>query len=343
MARHTVRIRRQHDAKRVPRVCLRFHLRKSFGIHWLSGRLQLRSLRNRRVCDGAWGGGADTTPKGFFAPNAGERPDDPDWLRFRLVGATNPVFFAMQARRRMEVHGATREDFAQVKVKNSHHAALNPNARYRKAYSIEEVTASQVISDPLRLLDTCATSDGGAAVVLSSLDFAKSRGCGGPARISGISLQTPTFPDTSPDLPYLATDSAASTEPGPVFKASIAGRAYDEAGIGPEDIDVAEVYDLSTAMELDWYEHIGLCNVGEAEDLLRSGDTQIGGKIPVNPSGGLAGFGEAPPAQALAQVCELVWQVRGQAGDRGVEGARAGIAANQGLFGHGSAVVVRAS
>ena len=96
----------------------------------------------------------------------------------------------------------------------------------------------------------------------------------------------------------------------------------------------------STALELDWYEHLGLCEPGEAEKLLRDGDTAIGGRIPVNPSGGLACFGEAVPAQALAQVCEITWQLRGQAGDRQVEGATVGITANQGLFGHGSSVLL---
>jgi acetyl-CoA acetyltransferase len=124
------------------------------------------------------------------------------------------------------------------------------------------------------------------------------------------------------------------------FRDSIARAAYDEAGLGPEDVSLAEVYDLSTALELDWYENIGLCKPGEAEQMVRDGDTTIGGRVPVNPSGGLACFGEAVPAQALAQVCEVAWQLRGQADGRQVEGARVGITANQGLFGHGSSVIV---
>jgi acetyl-CoA acetyltransferase len=107
-------------------------------------------------------------------------------------------------------------------------------------------------------------------------------------------------------------------------------------------VDVAEVYDLTTAMELDWYEALGLGPTGGAAKLLREGQTSVGGRIPVNPSGGLAAFGEAPAAQALAQVCELVSQLRGDAGPRQVHGARVAIAANQGLFGHGSSVIVRA-
>ena len=104
---------------------------------------------------------------------------------------------------------------------------------------------------------------------------------------------------------------------------------------------MAEVYDLSTALELDWYENIGLCKPGEAEKLLRDGVTALGGRVPVNPSGGLGCFGEAVPAQAIAQVCELTWQLRGQAEGRQVEGASVGVTANQGLFGHGSSVLLK--
>jgi acetyl-CoA acetyltransferase len=195
----------------------------------------------------------------------------------------------------------------------------------------------------LGLLDICATSDGAAAVVVCSMDYAKSRGVADPVRISAISTVTPSYPQTTIELPNFATDSAAGAGGTPAngFKESIAQRAYAEAGIGPEDLDLAEVYDLSTAMELDWYEQIGLCAPGDAEKLVRDGATELGGRIPVNASGGLASFGEAVPAQAIAQVCELTWQVQGRADGRQVDGARTGLSINQGLFGHGSAVIVR--
>ncbi|MFB7940138.1 lipid-transfer protein [Streptomyces sp. NPDC056049] len=284
--------------------------------------------------------GADSAPKGFFAPAGGERPDDPDWLRFRVLGATNPAYFGLYARRRMAVYGDTAEDFAQVKVKNAAAGALNPLARYRKAVTPEEVAASAVVADPLRLLDICATSDGGAALVLSSLDFARRHGHPDPVRIRAVSTVSPTYPRTVLDLPDIATDATTAVAPSPhPFRASIARAAYEEAGLGPEDLSLAEVYDLSTALELEWYEDIGLCGRGEGAKLLRDGVTRLGGALPVNASGGLASFGEAVPAQAIAQVCELTWQLRGTAGDRQVPGARAGITANQGLFGHGSAVV----
>jgi acetyl-CoA acetyltransferase len=293
--------------------------------------------------------GADTTPKGFLAPNAGERWDDPDWLRFRLLGMTNPAYFAMYARRRMDLFGATVEDFAAVKVKNAKAGLENPNARYRKAVTTEDVLESAVVADPLHLLDICATSDGAAAVVLTSVDHARRLGVTDPVRVGAVSTVTPTFPNTVLDMPNLSTDApppeVEEGRQGPsrnhrTFKESIALAAYEEAGVDPSDIDLAEVYDLSTALELDWMEDLALCKPGEAESLLRAGETAIGGRIPVNPSGGLACFGEAVPAQALAQVCEVTWQLRGQATGRQVEGARVGITANQGLFGHGSSVLL---
>jgi acetyl-CoA acetyltransferase len=197
-----------------------------------------------------------------------------------------------------------------------------------------------MVADPLRLFEICATSDGAAAVVLSSMEFARKRTTD-PVKVAAISTVTPRYPSTVIEMPNFATDSAHSVPvPDVPFRDSIAAAAYEEAGIGPEDMSLAEVYDLSSALELDWYENIGLCKPGEAERLLNDGDTTIGGRVPVNPSGGLACFGEAVPAQAIAQVCELVWHLRGQAGDRQVEGAKAGITANQGLFGHGSSVIV---
>jgi acetyl-CoA acetyltransferase len=294
------------------------------------------------LCDVALVIGADTTPKGFLAPNKGERGDDPDWLRFRLLGATNPTYFGLYARRRMELFGATREDFAAVKVKNARHGLGNPYARYRREVTVDDVLNAPIVSDPLGLLDICATSDGAAALIVCSMDYARSHGVADPVRIAAISTVTPAYPQTTIELPNFATDSAAGSGPRPDygFKESIAQRAYEEAGIGPDDLSCAEVYDLSTAMELDWYEQIGLCAPGEAETLVRDGATSLGGRIPVNASGGLACFGEAVPAQAIAQVCELTWQMQGRADGRQVDGARAGLSINQGLFGHGSAVIV---
>lgn len=285
--------------------------------------------------------GADTTPKGFLAPQKGERPDDPDWVRFRL-GITNPTYFALFARRRMALYGDTQADFALVKVKNSEHGFENPNARYRKKFSAADVAASAALADPLRLMDVCAVSDGGAALIVCSTEYAKKIGKANAPRIAAISTVTPTFASASLEMPDLANDSAAAAAVEAYrFRAALPQKAYEEAGIGPEDVSLAEVYDLSTALELDWYEDLQLCPRGEGARMVREGVTRLGGRLPVNTSGGLACFGEAVPAQAIAQVCELTWQLRGEAGARQVANARVGITANQGLFGHGSTVIVR--
>lgn len=307
-----------------------------------SGSQALAAARSKILsgeCEVALVIGSDTTPKGFLKPAPGERPDDPDWVRFRL-GITNPTYFALYARRRIEMYGDTQADFALVKVKNAEHGFTNVNARYRKKFTAEEVAASSIVADPLRLMDICAVSDGAAAIIVSSVEYARKIGKANAPRIAAISTVTPTFASALVEMPDIATDSAVAV-PAQSFRSALPRKAYEEAGIGPKDVSVAEVYDLSTALELDWIEDLQLCARGEAAQLVREGATKIGGRIPINPSGGLACFGEAVPAQALAQVCELTWQMRGQAGDRQVADAKVGITANQGLFGHGSSVIVK--
>ena len=307
-----------------------------------SGSQALAAARTKILsgqCDVALVIGSDTTPKGFLKPAPGERPEDPDWVRFRL-GITNPSYFALYARRRMEIYGDTLADFASVKVKNAEHGFTNPYARYKKKFTAEDVAASAMVADPLRLMDVCATSDGAAALIVCSVEYAKKIGRGDAVKVAAISTVTPTFASAVIEMPDLATDSAVAME-AHSFRAALPKKAYAEAGIGPEDISVAEVYDLSTALELDWYEDLQLCARGAAAKLVRDGVTKLGGRLPVNPSGGLACFGEAVPAQALAQVCELTWQLRGQAGERQVPNAKVGITANQGLFGHGSSVILK--
>ena len=294
------------------------------------------------LCDVALVVGADTTPKGFLAPNAGDRPDDPDWLRFRLVGATNPTYFALYARRRMDLYGATDADFAQVKVKNARHGLAQPERpvpqgghRGGGAGQPDGGRPAAPARDLRHLRRRARPSS------CTSMDYAR-RARRRPGAHRGVSTVTPTYPEHG-DRPAELRHRLGRRRwrrRSCTFSDSIAHAAYEEAGIGPDDLGLAEVYDLSTALELDWYEDIGLCKPGEAEQLLNDGDTTIGGRIPVNPSGGLACFGEAVPAQALAQVCEVTWQLRGQADGRQVEGAQVGVTVNQGLFGHGSSVLL---
>jgi len=289
---------------------------------------------------------AARSPGGFFPTVEGAAdPSNFDFWRYRILGKTNPSMFAYQAVRRMHNFGTTELDMAQVKVKNSKHASLNPLARYQKQFALEEVMNSVMVSYPLRLFTVCATSDGAAAVILCSMETAKKLTTK-PAILASVYSPQPKYPSLDVGLSFFATNSTVSTPPSTPgverpHEYEVCHGALEQAGIGPQDLDFAEVYDISTPMEFDWMEDIGICKPGEAEKLMREGATTIGGRIPINPSGGVSSFGEAYPAQALVQVHELVAQVRGDAGPRQVKGAKAGIAANKGLGQYISAVVVK--
>ena len=251
----------------------------------------------------------------------------------------------------MDRFGATEEDFAQVKVKNARHGLANPYARYRKEVTVDEVLASPMVADPLRLLEICATSDGGAALVLTSMEFAR-RHAGGAeplVTIDAVSTVTPTFPNTVIEMPNFSTDSAAA----------IGGRATDvrrwpprASGLPsprrptprPASAPRTSAWPRSTTSRPRSSSTGTRTSACAARARRRSccatAPPRSGGRVPVNPSGGLSCFGEAIPAQAIAQVCECVWQLRGTATGHQVEGARVAVTANQGLFGHGSSVLL---
>ncbi len=289
---------------------------------------------------------AARSPGGFFPTlEGGADPTNLDYWRYRILGKTNPSMFAYQAVRRMHNYGTTEMDMAQVKVKNSKHGSLNPLARYQKQFTLEEVMNSVMVSYPLRLFTVCTTSDGAAAVILCSMKTAK-RLTTKPVILASVYSPQPKYPSLDVGLSFFSTNSTISTPPSiprveRPHEYEVCHGALEQAGVGPEDLDFAEVYDISTPMEFDWMEDIGICKPGEAEKLLWEGATTIGGRIPINPSGGVSSFGEAYPAQALIQVHELVTQVRGAAGPRQVEGAKVGIAANKGLGQYISAIVVK--
>jgi acetyl-CoA acetyltransferase len=284
---------------------------------------------------------SDKSPDGFFSALPTDDPDDMNYQRFRLVGLTNPGWWALLARRRMFEVGTTARDLAQVKVKNSRHGALNPIARYRKEFSLEDVLNSQFVIEPLHLYEICSTSDGAVAIIVCSAKEARKYSTK-PVMLSAVSGASYAYPEAETGA-SLASDCTKGDSPASLGSmADIAvQQAYQEAGIGPEDLDFAEVYDLATILELLWYEHLGICKYGEAEKLLRDGDTQLGGRIPINTSGGVGSFGEVPSAQGLLQAFELVGQLRGQAGPRQVPNAKIGLAANLGLAGNCSCMILK--
>ncbi len=283
--------------------------------------------------------GAEKNPKGFFPPMQSIAREDLDELRFSLIGATNPTYFAMEAMRRMHDYGTTEEDLAMVKVKNSKHGKNNAYARYRQEFTLKEVMESPVVASPLRLMMLPATSHGGAAIVLASKKAAK-KYTNNPIMLSSVGIASHDYPNTNLHL-RIASNSEKSIPAARRIERAVCAKAYEESGVGPKDIDLAELYDLGTNFELDYMEFAGLCGPGEADILLRKGETTIGGKMPINTSGGLSSFGEAIPAQALQQVIEITWQLRGAAGVRQVQGAKVGLTMNLGLEGNCSACIIR--
>ncbi len=226
-----------------------------------------------------------------------------------------PAYFALRAQRLLAETGLTTDHLAQVVVKNRRHGIANPDAMYQKAVTTDEVLGSRMICPPLTLFMLCSPNEGAAAMVLS-------RG-GNGVKLAGISLRSHLPGNVlGEDSPLCGIDDVGITPPTTLA----ATDAYAQAGLGPDDLHVVECQDTDAARELIAWAELGLCEPGGQAKLLAEGETQVGGRLPVNPSGGLLSKGEPLGASALGQVVELVRQLRGTAGARQVEGATVGLA-----------------
>jgi len=237
-------------------------------------------------------------------------PSDPE----AAVGATMPSVYAMRARRYMEEYGMTREQLALIPVKNKSNAARNPLAHFRKEITVQDVLDSRPIADPLRLHDCSPVTDGAAAVILMSDKAAKRHGNGRAVKLAASALRTGTV-DVEP--------ASMTFEP---LTWATAHDAYERAGIGPEDVDFAEVHDCFSIAEVLRVEGLGLFKQGDYPAAVERGDANIEGRLPINPSGGLIGKGHPLGGTGVAQVVEIVRQLRGESGDRQIEGPRVGLA-----------------
>jgi len=284
---------------------------------------------------------ADKSAKGFFPflPPYHEEPVPADDTMRWMMGLPNPIYWALECRKKMIKFGITDEHLAQVKVATSKHGALNPMARYRKEFTLEEVLASPMVTDPLRLFEICATSDGAGAVVLCSAKKAKQYTTK-PITICGAGLGSPLYGDPTTRIPVLGFMPKPDV---PIISESwVAARgAYEQAGLGPEDIDFVEIPDNSSWHYFQYLETMGFFEEGTAHLALERGETMIGGRLPVCPSGGFSSFGEATMAQGFAQVYEMVLQLRGQCGARQVEGAKVGMSEVYGMAGNNSALILK--
>jgi len=248
---------------------------------------------------------------------------DIEWENF--FGGNLPALYAIIARLHMETFRTTEEDLALVSVKNHRNGALNPKAQFRREIRVEDVLNSPYVAEPLKLLDCSSVSDGAAAVILASEDVAR--------KITDTPVYIEACTQASDYLALHSRKDILSMKS--VVKA---GRdAYRIAGVEPEDIQVAEVHDSFTIAEILAYEDLGFAEKGKGAELIREGVTEIGGKIPVNPSGGLKACGHAVGATGVRQIVELTLQLRGEAGKRQVDAER-GLALNIG--GTGATAVV---
>ncbi|MEW6297971.1 MAG: thiolase family protein [Thermodesulfobacteriota bacterium] len=232
-------------------------------------------------------------------------------------------FYAEFAREHMRRYGTTKEQFAKIAAKNHTHGSLNPHAQFQTPRTVEEVLASPVIAEPLTRMMCSPIGDGAAAVILTSAAKAKQF------------TTKPVYVRAS------VLGSGKDRQPGdPGVTERVAKHAYAVAGIGPEELDVAEVHDASAPAELLIYEELGLCQPGEGGRLIDEGVTALGGRIPVNPSGGLLAKGHPVGATGVAQIAEIFWQLRGEAGKRQVEGAKVGLTENGGGMVRGEAAAL---
>lgn len=227
-----------------------------------------------------------------------------------------PAYFALRARRLMLETGVTKEDLARAVVKNRRQGARNPDAMFRGEVTVEEVLGSRVICDPLHLFMLCSPNEGAAAVVLRA-----DRGANG-VELRAAVLRSHLPGSVLSEATPLAGDDEAVTPPTTLA----AAEACEEAGVAPGDLDVVECQDTDAGRELLSWQELGLCEAGEQPKILETGEFALGGRLPVNPSGGLLSKGEPLGASALGQVVEIVRQLRGEAGPRQVENARVGLA-----------------
>jgi acetyl-CoA acetyltransferase len=234
-------------------------------------------------------------------------------------------FFGGAGRDYMKQHGIRRDTFARISVKARQHAARNPFAVFRNTVTLDEVLASPTVFDPMTRLQCCPPTCGAAAAVVCSEEFARKHGLDMRVRIAGQAMTTDT-PST-----FDANDMRRVV--GYDMSRAASAQVYEAAGVGPDDLDVVELHDCFTANELITYEALGLTPEGTAEKFIVDGDNTYGGRVVTNPSGGLLSKGHPLGATGLAQCAELVWQLRGEADQRQVEGARLALQHNLGLGG----------
>ena len=281
-------------------------------------------------CDMALALGVEKMPRGFIDLTDMCEP----WQN--LMGLTvGPMYWAMSARRHMKDYGTTAEQIAKVAVKSHKNSVFNTHAMYQKEFALEEIMNSRLVCDPLTLLEICAPNEGAVAIVVCSKKVA-SKYKSKPIFVAGCSLRTSLYPfDRSPA--YVLSARGKS-----VTETTMASReAYQQAGIGPQDLDLVELQDTCAFNEILYSEELGFCKPGEGGRLIDEGATEIGGRIPIGVSGGILSKGEPVGASHLGQVAEIVWQLRGEAGKRQLPDPKVGLAHVIGVGGNCAVTILK--
>jgi len=244
-------------------------------------------------------------------------------------GTTMPAYYAMYATAHMAKYGTTEEQMALVTVKNRKYGSKNPNAMFQKPVTAEEVLKSRPVSAPLKLFDCCANADGAACLIIASAEKAKKL-TDRPVWVAGLGLASSPMSLAGRKGPLTSFDVTKNA----------AKAAYQMASVGPNDVDVAEVHDSFSITEILNYEDLGFAKPGSGTRLLEKGETELGGKIPVNIDGGLISKGHPVGATGASQLFALTKQLRGEAGSTQVDGAKIGLAQNIGGIGMYSAITI---
>ena len=257
-------------------------------------------------------------------------------LRKFAAAPPAPQIFGNAGREHMEKYGTTAEQFAKIGWKNHKHSVNNPYSQFQDEYTLDQIKAAPMVYEPLTKLQCCPTSDGAGAAILASEDFVKKHGLGKQAvEIAGQAMVT--------DMKSTFDEKSCIKLVGSDMTRKAAEKVYQQSGLGPENVDVVELHDCFSTNEMITYEALGLCPEGKGGEFVDSGANTYGGRVVVNPSGGLISKGHPLGATGLAQCAELNWQLRGLAEKRQVPGAKVALQHNLGLGGAAVVTLYRKS
>ncbi len=299
---------------------------EAYCVSSLAGLTQASDLIEAGTYDLAVVVGTEVQPRGYIPS-----PGDPEWVQQTGMAVLPAKGDSQLAQRYMDLHGMTEEQIAKVGVKSKRNGALTPYSHYQNAdITVDDVLDSPMVNTPIRLYEMSPPSDGGAAVVVCSDEMAEELGVEGDVSLDAIAQGSPTYEESRYPYPY-----------SPLRK-RCAETVYEETGLGPDDMDFAQLHDATAFTEIECYENVGFAEEGEGPTLIENEETFLDGSIPVNTDGGMMSRGNAPGALGLASVAESVWQLRGEADERQVDGAEHGLITLGGYGPHAVSAILSA-